>query len=139
MPPTPPVPDGWPDLVGHVRSPMDRIYLDHAATTPIDPRVLDAMTASLRADWGNPSSGYREGRAGRRALDEARRTVAGILDARPSEVIWTAGGSESDNLAIRGVIDASHRGSPHIVASAIEHHAVLHTIESLVRAGRCRA
>lgn len=116
----------------------DRIYLDHAATTPLDPRVLEAMLPALRGAWGNPSSTYREGRDARKALDTARRTVAEVLGARPAEVVWTSGGSEADSLAIRGVIGAAG-GRPHLITTAIEHHAVLHTVQALERGGACRA
>ena len=79
-----------------------RVYLDHAATTPVDPRVVEAMLPCYAELWGNPSSVYQEGQAARRALDQARDSVAAILGARPGEVIFSAGGSESDNHAIRG-------------------------------------
>jgi len=111
---------------------MDRrVYLDHAATTPLDPRVLEAMLPYLHTHWGNPSSIYQEAREARRGLDEARRTVAEILGARPNEVIFTSGGTESDNSALRGVAHAARRRGRHIITSAIEHHAILHTAEEL--------
>jgi cysteine desulfurase len=112
-----------------------RIYLDHAATTPLDPRVLDAMRPVLEATWGNASSIYAEGREARRVLDAARRDVAEVLGARPNDIVFTSGGSESDNTAIRGAAYASMRRGRHIVTSAIEHHAVLHTVEQLEREG----
>lgn len=115
-----------------------RIYLDHAATTPLDRRVLDAMLPVLTEAWGNPSSIYHEARAARRALDGARREVATVLGARPAEIIFTAGGSESDNLALRGVVAARGRGGQ-VITSATEHHAVLHTVQALERAGACAA
>jgi cysteine desulfurase len=116
-----------------------RIYLDHAATTPLDTRVLEAMLPYLHTYWGNPSSIYQEAREARKGLDGARRTVAEILGARPNEVIFTSGGSESDNAALRGVTQAARRraetsGRPagrHVITSAIEHHAILHTTEEL--------
>jgi len=112
-----------------------RIYLDHAATTPLDPRVLEAMLPYLHTFWGNPSSIYQEAREARKGLDGARRTVAELLGARPNEVIFTSGGSESDNSALRGVAGAARRraraGGRHIITSAIEHHAILHTTEEL--------
>jgi cysteine desulfurase len=113
---------------------MERIYLDHAATTPLDPRVLEAMNAVYRDGWGNPSSSYREGQRARALLDDARREVAKLLNARPEEIVFTGGGSEADNLAIRG---AAAKAGPrsHIVTTAIEHHAVLHTCEQLAREG----
>lgn len=113
---------------------MDRIYLDHAATTPLDPRVLEAMLPFLRSHWGNPSSIYFEAQDARKGLDGARRTVAELLGAKPNEVVFTSGGSESDNAALRGVAGAA-RGGQHIVTSAIEHHAVLHTAQELEKEG----
>lgn len=104
----------------------DRIYLDHAATTPLDAEVLEAMLPFLTERYGNPSSIYRRGREARRALDEARDQVASAIGARSSrEIIFTAGGSEADNLALKGVAWANRHRGRHIVTSAIEHHAVL--------------
>jgi len=112
-----------------------RIYLDHAATTPLDPRVLEAMLPYLKEHWGNPSSLYAEAQEARKGLEGARRTMAELLSCKPQELIFTSGGSESDSLALRGVAYASrHRGN-HIITSAIEHHAVLHTTERLEREG----
>lgn len=113
-----------------------RIYLDHAATTPPDPRVLDAMLPYLRDYWGNPSSLYLEAQEARKGLEGARRTIAGIIGCRPQEIIFTSGGSESDNLALRGAAYAvRRRGARHIVTTAIEHHAVLHAAERLEQEG----
>jgi cysteine desulfurase len=119
-----------------------RVYLDHAATTPLDPRVLEAMLPYLSDSWGNPSSLYAEAQEARKGLEAARRTMAGILGCKPQEIIFTSGGTESDDLALRGVAYASRRrGLPagrqgsHIVTSAIEHHAVLHTAERLEQEG----
>ena len=112
-----------------------RIYLDHAATTPTDPRVVEAMLPLLSHGWGNPSSIYAEAREARKALDAARRTVAEVLGARPTEVVFTSGGTESDNLALRGVAHAARRRGNHIITTAIEHHAVLHTAERLEAEG----
>lgn len=108
-------------------------YLDHAATTPLDARVLEAMLPYLRDRWGNPSSLYSHGRVARRALDESRDTVAQVLNCRPSEVLFTSGGTESDNLAIKGVAYARRGDGDHIVTTKVEHHAVLHTCEWLER------
>ncbi len=108
-------------------------YLDHAATTHVDERVVEAMLPYFRERWGNPSSVYSNGRIARRALDESRDTVAGVLNCRPNEVLFTSGGSESDNLAIKGVAFARRAEGDHIVSSRIEHHAVLHTCEWLER------
>ncbi len=116
---------------------MARIYLDHAATTPPDQRVIEAMLPMLTTYWGNPSSIYLEGQEARRALDAARKLVADLLGAQPKEIVFTSGGSESDNAAIRGAAFAQRdrgRGN-HIVTTQIEHHAVLHTVEQLEREG----
>jgi cysteine desulfurase len=113
-------------------------YLDHAATTPLDERVLEAMLPYLRDRWGNPSSLYSHGRAARRALDESRDTVAQVLNCRPSEILFTSGGTESDNLAIKGVAFARRGDGNHVVTTRIEHHAVLHTVEWLERRGGFR-
>ena len=90
---------------------------------------------ALAATWGNPSSIYYEGREARKALDAARKTVADLLGARPNDIVFTSGGSESDNLAIRGAAFGALRRGRHIVTSSIEHHAVLHTVEQLEREG----
>jgi cysteine desulfurase len=112
-----------------------RVYLDHAATTSLDPEVLDAMLPHLQHAWGNPSSIYLEGREARKVLEGARREVAQVLGARPNDIIFTSGGSESDNTAIRGAAFASTGRGRHITTSAIEHHAVLHTVEQLEHEG----
>src|SRR5579884_439092 len=95
------------------------IYLDHAATTPVDPVVLEAMLPFFTERFGNASSVYRLGREARRALDRAREQVAGVLHCRPAEVIFTSGGSEGDNAAIKGVLFARGARGRHIVTSAI--------------------
>jgi cysteine desulfurase len=110
-------------------------YLDHAATTPLDERVLEAMLPYLRERWGNPSSLYSHGRVARRALDESRDTVAQVLGCRPSEVLFTSGGTESDNLALKGVAFARRQDGDHIVTTRVEHHAALRTCEWLERKG----
>jgi cysteine desulfurase len=110
------------------------IYLDHAATTPVDPRVAAVMAPYWSETYGNPSSIYRLARESRRAVDEARDTVAELLGARNTEFLFTSGGSESDNAAIKGVAFAPGlRG--HIVTTRIEHHAVLHACEFLEKLG----
>ena len=117
------------------------IYLDHAATTPVDAEVLSVMLPYFTETFGNPSSIYRIGQEGRAALDRARTSVATSLGCRPSEIIFTSGATESNNLALKGV--AWHRRlanvrssvPPHIVTTEIEHHAVLHAAESLARQG----
>lgn len=116
---------------------MTRIYLDHAATTPPDPRVLEAMWPMYAEHWGNPSSIYLEGQEARRALDAARKRCADLLGASPKEVVFTSGGTEADNAAIRGAAFAQkQRGrGDHIITTQVEHHAVLHAVEQLEREG----
>ena len=117
------------------RATHDRVYLDHAATTPPDPQVIEAMLPYLTTYWANPSSIYVEAQHTRRAIDEARQTVAAAVGASPDEIVFTAGGSESDSLALRGVLAASKRRGRHLITSAVEHHAVLDTAEQLERDG----
>ncbi len=112
-----------------------RIYLDHAATTAPDQRVVAAMLPYLTSAWGNPSSIYAEAREARKGLDHARRTVAEVLGCKPNEVVFTSGGTESDNLALRGVAMAARHRGDHIITTAIEHHAVLHECHALEREG----
>lgn len=107
------------------------IYFDHAATTAVDPRVLEAMVPYFSAAYGNPSSSYALAREARRAVDRARDSVAETLGCSGTEIIFTSCGSESDNLAIKGVAFATQGRGRHIVASAVEHHAVLYTCEYL--------
>ena len=115
---------------------MDTLYLDHAATTPVDPVVLDAMLPYLREVYGNPSSVHAAGRAARAGVDQARDTLAGALECAPREVVFTASGTEADNLALRGTLAryGTERGR-HIVVSAIEHDAILETARRLESAG----
>jgi cysteine desulfurase len=113
------------------------VYLDHAATTPIDPAVLSAMQPYFSDRFGNGSSIYAAGREARAGLDWARGTIAGILHCQAREIVFTSGGSESDNLAIKGVAWShrlQNRGN-HIVTTSIEHHAVLHSVEYLEKFG----
>ncbi|HAR98252.1 MAG TPA: cysteine desulfurase NifS [Syntrophus sp. (in: bacteria)] len=110
---------------------MKRIYMDHAATTPTDPEVVRAMLPFWTDVFGNPSSVHQEGREAGRAVEEARSTVAEVLGARPEEIVFTAGGTESDNLALKGVADAKKDRGHHIITSKIEHHAVLETCRFL--------
>lgn len=112
-----------------------RAYFDHAATTPPDRRVVEVMLPFLREQWHNPSSIYVEAQRTRHAIDEARATVAAEIGARPEEIVFTSGGSESDSLALRGVTDATAVRGRHIVTTAVEHHAVLDTAEQLEREG----
>lgn len=107
------------------------VYLDHSATTPIDPRVVEAMLPYFTEKFGNASSLHRWGQTALTALDESRRTVAEILNADPKEIIFTSGGSESDNLALRGVALALRARGNHVIITPIEHHAVLNTAAQL--------
>ena len=111
------------------------VYLDHAATTPMLPVAIEAMTAVF-GTVGNASSLHGSGRAARRRIEEARETIAACLGARPSEVIFTSGGTESDNLAVKGIYRARRDADPsrtRIIASAVEHHAVMDAVEALVK------
>ena len=115
---------------------MKRIYLDHAATTPMDPNVFEAMLPYFKDFFGNPSSIHSYGQETRKALEEARATVAREIGANdPREIIFTGSGSESDNLALRGVAAAYRNRGNHIITSAIEHHAVYDTCKSLEKEG----
>ncbi|MFD3506677.1 cysteine desulfurase family protein [Nocardia sp. NPDC058666] len=118
---------------GPVNGAPKTVYLDHAATTPMLPAAVEAMTAALGA-VGNASSLHGSGRAARRSLEEARESIAADLGARPSEVIFTSGGTESDNLAVKGIFWGRRAVDPRrtrIVTSAVEHHAVLDAVEWL--------
>ena len=112
-----------------------RSYFDHAATTPLDPAVLEAMLPYFRERWHNPSSIYVEAQRTRQAIDESRATVAAAIGAQADEIVFTSGGSESDNLALRGVLAASAQRGRHLVTAAAEHHAILDTAEQLERDG----
>ena len=111
------------------------VYLDHAGTTPLDSKVLEAMVPYFTQHFGNPSSLHSVGQEARYALDEARERVAGVLNCRPREIVFTAGGTESDNAAIHGVATALHETGNHIVTSSVEHHAVLHACQYLESQG----
>jgi cysteine desulfurase len=119
----------------------DLIYLDHAATTAVDPDVLSVMLPYFSTHYGNPSSIYRLGQEARAALDRARASVARVLGCQPAEIIFTSGATESNNLALKGVAwlrrSQSHPADkpPHIVITRIEHHAVLHAAEALEAQG----
>jgi cysteine desulfurase len=106
---------------------MNMIYLDNAATTPLDPRVLDAMLPYLRDQFGNANSIHSMGRQATVAVEDAREKIAAILHADPAEIIFTSGGTESDNSVIKGVLKAT--GKKHVITSRVEHHAVLHPIQ----------
>src|ERR1700738_2999871 len=111
------------------------IYLDHAATTPLDARVLDAMIPYLTTEYGNASSIYTLGRHAMQAIDSAREQVAAVIHCRPTEIAFVGCGSESDNLAIKGIAFASQKKGNHFITTPIEHHAVLHTCQYLERFG----
>ncbi len=112
-----------------------RIYFDNAATTPMDPRVFNAMQPYLQQCWGNPSSLHWEGREARAAVDRARNQVAQLLGAEPNEIVFTSSGTEADALAIRGALTAKGLRGAHLIASAIEHPAVLACCRRLEREG----
>lgn len=113
-----------------------RIYLDHNATTPPAAEVVERMAAALREQFGNPSSVHHYGQMAKAALDEARSAVAALVNGDPSEVVFTSGGTESDNFAIRGVAEAlESTGRRHLIATTIEHEAVLNTFKALSRRG----
>jgi len=115
---------------------MSRIYLDHNATTPPSAAVVDRMTAVLREEFGNPSSLHHFGQRAKALLDDARSQVAALVGADPSEIVFTGSGTEGDNIAIRGVAEALEvTGRKHLIASSIEHEAVLNTLKSLARRG----
>lgn len=112
------------------------IYLDNAATTRVSDAALDAMLPYFRQQYGNPSSLYAFGQEAKEALEHARETVAGVLNCEPREIIFTSGGSEADNQAIRSAADIGARaGKRHIISTAFEHHAVLHTLSKLEKEG----
>jgi len=114
---------------------MRQIYLDNNATTQVAPEVLDAMLPCYRDVYGNASSVHAFGQEAKGVLDIARRRLADLFKAEPNEVVFTSGGTESDNLAIRGVVEASSRPRKHIISTQIEHHAVLHTCQALQKTG----
>src|SRR5579863_6778004 len=115
--------------------PERTIYFDHAATTALDARVLDVMLPYFTTEYGNASSIYTLGRHAMQAIDRAREQVANIIGCRPTEISFTGCGSESDNLAIKGLAYAAQKKGNHLITSAIEHHAVLHTCQYLERFG----
>jgi len=115
---------------------MPRIYFDNAATTALDPEVLEAMMPYLTEKFGNPSSIYSYGRETKMAIEQARKSVARILNANPGEIFFTSGGTESSNTAIHAAIN--DLGCKHIITSPIEHHATLHTVEYMEKSGRAK-
>jgi cysteine desulfurase len=111
------------------------IYLDYNATTPVAPAVLEAMLPFLGENFGNAGSVHSAGQRARAAVDAARESVAALIGAKPSEIVFTSGGTEADNLAIFGSVAASPKPRKHIITTAIEHHAILHSCEELERQG----
>ena len=115
---------------------MQRIYLDHNATTPVLPPVADAMAAALREEFGNPSSVHHFGQRAKAVIDQARSAVAALIGGDPSEIVFTSGGTESDNFAIRGAAEALEAtGRRHLIGTTIEHEAVLNTLKALAKRG----
>ncbi len=114
---------------------MHRIYLDNNATTQVAPEALEAMLPFFTEHYGNASSIHAFGQEAKDAMDNARQQVAGLLGAETNEIVFTSGGTESDNLAIRGIVEANPAPGKHLITSQIEHHAVLHTCEALRKQG----
>ena len=111
------------------------VYLDYNATTPVAPAVLEAMLPFLGDDFGNAGSVHTPGQRARAAVDSARESVAALIGAKPSEIVFTSGGTEADNLALFGSLAASAKPRKHVITTAIEHHAILHSCEELERQG----
>jgi cysteine desulfurase len=114
---------------------LRRVYLDNNATTPVAPEVFEAMKPYLLEDYGNASSIHWFGQRAKNAVEKARQQVAKLLNARPGEVIFTSGGTEADNAAIFGIVQAARVANPHIITTRIEHHAVLNTAQALEKRG----
>lgn len=114
---------------------MRRVYFDHSATTPVRPEVAEEMQKYLTEYFGNPTSLHYFGRQVRKAVEEAREKVAGAIGARPEEIVFTSGGTESDNMAIHGIAMTNKNRGNHIITSAVEHHAVLNTVKALGKQG----
>ncbi len=118
-----------------MKHPAKRVYLDHAATTPVRSEVVDAILPVLRDAYGNPSSLYRSAREARNLMENARKTLATCIGASHEEIYFTASGSEADNWAIKSAVQMNRAKGKHIVTTAIEHHAVLHTVQALEKTG----
>lgn len=114
---------------------MTTIYLDHAATTPVHSAVVETFTKALQTDYGNPSSIHELGRTARKSLDDARKALAQSIGAKPTEIIFTSGGTEANNTALFGVAEAMKSKGNHIITTNIEHHAVLNTCKQLEQLG----
>ena len=117
---------------------LRRVYLDNSATTPVEPSVLDAMMPYLTDTFGNASSIHYFGQAARAEVDRARHKVAALINSRPNEVVFTSGGTEANNLAIRGVLESNRKYGNHIITSAIEHPSVKNVCEDLEKSGLLR-
>src|SRR3989475_11193168 len=124
-----------PSFVYSKCSPMNRVYLDCNATTPVEPEVLDAMLPYFSAELGNASSIHTFGQKARAAVETAREQVAALLGARPQQLFFTSGGTESDNHAIFGIVSSSGASRPHVITSFVEHEAVLNTCQALEKRG----
>src|SRR6195952_3042089 len=110
-----------------------RVYLDNAATTPLDAEVMKVMCSVMESNFGNPSSIHAHGREARTLIERSRKTIAGLLHTSPAEIFFTSSGTEADNTAIRcGIVD---HNITHAITSHIEHHAVLHTLEAMEKSG----
>src|SRR3989344_9270372 len=116
-----------------------QIYLDYAASSPLDPGVLKAMMPFLRREWGNPSSSHSFGQRSRAAIENSRETVAKFLNCSPLEVVFTSGATEANNLAIQGVLKSASSKRPHVIVSKIEHESVLSPIQELEAQGKIEA
>ena len=114
---------------------MRNVYLDHIATTPLDPRVLEAMIPLLNEKFGNPQSLHSVGQEALEAVEQAREKVAKLINAQPQEILFTSSGSESNNFALKGLSLASRDGGNHIILSAVEHQSVLRSAKSLEKMG----
>ena len=112
-----------------------KVYLDNAATTMVRKEVVDAMIPAFTTYYGNPSSLHEYAREAEQLLDAARKDVAAIIGAKPDEIVFTGGGSESDNMALRGAVAANKKKGKHVITSAVEHHAVLYTLQAMEREG----
>ena len=115
--------------------PEERIYLDHNATTPIDPAAVEAMRRVMEEEFGNPSSAYFMGKKAKDLVEQARNDLASLLGCDPDEVVFTSGGSESNNAVLKGVIDLRRPGEFHVITSAVEHPAVLNPALYLMELG----
>jgi cysteine desulfurase len=114
---------------------MERIYLDHAATTPMHPRVIEKMMEVMNTNFGNPSSIHSFGREARHYIDLARETLARSIGAKENEIIFTSGGTEADNMALFGAAESNQHKGKHIITTQVEHHAVLHACQRLEKMG----